>query len=128
MEYVLGDILYAGPQTLIIASTHPVSGLPIALKRPREAVPSARLLDKLRHEYAMLGEAQGPDVVRPVELLSAGNSVTIVMERWGTGSLDRLLENGPLPLRTALRLGAALARALGAVHRKGLLHRDIKPH
>src|SRR5262249_49779698 len=33
-----------------------------------------------------------------------------------------------LPVGTALGLAEALCRALGRVHRRGIIHRDIKPH
>ncbi|MDC0684888.1 AAA family ATPase [Sorangium atrum] len=52
----------------------------------------------------------------------------LVLEPWGDTSLARVLDQGPLPVGDALRLGAALARSLGEVHRRGVLHRDIKPH
>ncbi|WP_437654525.1 AAA family ATPase [Sorangium sp. So ce1182] len=52
----------------------------------------------------------------------------VVPEPWCDTSLARVLDHGPLPVGVALRLGAALARSLGEVHRRGLLHRDITPH
>lgn len=38
-----------------------------------------------------------------------------------------LKERGRLPIGECVRLGAAIASALGFLHRQGLLHRDIKP-
>lgn len=127
MAYVIGDILHHGTTTLLIASTHPQTNAPVVLKMPQEGTPTAEQLDKLRHEYAMLSEAQGVGIVQPIELWSYGKTLAIVMERWGTSSLDKRLEQGLLPVETALHLGAAIARALGHVHRKGLIHRDVKP-
>ncbi|MEE1927165.1 DUF4328 domain-containing protein [Streptomyces sp. TRM 70351] len=43
-------------------------------------------------------------------------------------SLQRLVATqGPLPARSAGALAVGLARALGAVHAAGLVHRDVKP-
>ncbi|XYI03586.1 AAA family ATPase [Sorangium sp. So ce1128] len=66
-----------------------------------------------------------PDGEPPVPR-ALGKSV-LVPEPWGDTSLERVLDQGPLPLGVALRLGAALSRSLGEVHRRGLLHRDVKP-
>jgi hypothetical protein len=43
------------------------------------------------------------------------------------GSLAARLENGPLPVREALRLGTQVTRALAYVHAKGVRHCDLKP-
>lgn len=45
------------------------------------------------------------------------------------GSLgDRLAREGPLPVEDVVRAGAQIARALGAAHAAGMLHRDVRPH
>jgi serine/threonine protein kinase len=49
-----------------------------------------------------------------------------VVEHLAGGTLARRLES-PWSVEEALRLGVDLADALDAIHRRGLLHRDVKP-
>jgi eukaryotic-like serine/threonine-protein kinase len=51
-----------------------------------------------------------------------------VMELIDHGSLDDLIESqGRLPEHQVLDVGIQIARGLRAAHRKGLIHRDVKP-
>lgn len=43
------------------------------------------------------------------------------------GSLDRRLARGPLDLEAAVRLCLHISSGLAALHRQGLVHRDVKP-
>lgn len=46
----------------------------------------------------------------------------------GTCSLEQVLvQDGPVGVAEAVRIGTGLARALREVHAVGVLHRDIKP-
>jgi serine/threonine protein kinase len=52
----------------------------------------------------------------------------IAMEFYPDGSLkQRLLREGPLPVRDVLDIGVKVAGALAAAHAAGVLHRDVKP-
>jgi serine/threonine-protein kinase len=51
----------------------------------------------------------------------------LVMEFLQGQSLRERLQQGPLPLKAALQLGAQLVLALIHAHDKGIVHRDIKP-
>jgi serine/threonine-protein kinase len=43
------------------------------------------------------------------------------------GSLAKRLEGGPLEIGETVRLAAQLGRGLNELHRRGVLHRDVKP-
>jgi serine/threonine protein kinase len=45
----------------------------------------------------------------------------------GPSLTDAVEDNGPLPVTSVLALAAGLAEALEAIHRAGLVHRDMKP-
>ncbi len=51
----------------------------------------------------------------------------IVMEYLEGETLQDRLRKGPLPLEQVLKYGAQVASGLGKAHRKGILHRDLKP-
>lgn len=131
MDYAFNDLLHAGPDTRVVGAVQVGTDTRVALKMPRGEARAARTLERLRHEHAILhelGELNLPGVIRVLGLEPCAQGVMLVLERWEDASLDRVLSEGPLPVGPALRLAAALARTLGAVHRLGIIHRDVKPH
>jgi serine/threonine protein kinase/Tol biopolymer transport system component len=61
------------------------------------------------------------------ELNESGDQPFIVMELLQGQSLDKLYNRRSMPYPKLLDFGVQVADALGAAHRKGILHRDIKP-
>lgn len=64
--------------------------------------------------------------VYDIELRPDGEAC-IVMQYVEGQTLAARLQRGPLEVREALTLTAELADALAAAHRRGIIHRDIKP-
>ena len=51
----------------------------------------------------------------------------LVMPYVAGGSLQQRLDDGPLEVEAAVRIGMQIAAGLAAAHEQGLVHRDIKP-
>ncbi len=81
-------------------------------------------------EARALCRVEHPNVVRFYSLaIDEERSIMgLAMEHVAGTPLDRsLAQDGPLSPPDALAVGAAVASALAAVHRAGLVHRDVKP-
>jgi serine/threonine protein kinase len=93
---------------------------------PAAEHPSPSSLDHLTHEYSLKDELDGTWAVRPLDLVRQGGRTTLVLEDAGGEPLDRLL-GAPMEVGCFLRLAIRVAKALGKVHQRGLVHKDIKP-
>ncbi|WP_437898158.1 AAA family ATPase [Sorangium sp. So ce124] len=105
-----------------------IDGASVLVKLLRSERPTALELARLRHEYDVLTWLDTPEVVKAIGLERHGHGLALVMEDAGDASVDKLIRSGRLALPRALELALAMARTLAAVHRRHVIHKDIKPH
>src|SRR5580698_3439007 len=103
-------------------------GRSVAIKLLPEATrrdPSA--LERFWREARTASSLNHAGICTIYELNESGDQPFIVMELLEGQSLDKLYYRRPMPYPRLLDLGVQVADALDAAHRKGILHRDIKP-
>jgi PAS domain S-box-containing protein len=88
--------------------------------------PTAASLDRLSHEYGLKDQLDGTWAVRPLELVRQGDRTVLVFEDPGGEPLERML-GAPFETDRFVRLALGIATALGEVHLRGLVHKDLKP-
>jgi serine/threonine protein kinase len=99
----------------------------VALKTILGVGSGANRWRRLRQEAEFVASLNHPHIVQIYDLGEHADLVFIAMEHIPGGTLAIALEQGlPDPVQAA-ELVEPLAQALGFVHHKGLIHRDVKP-
>jgi serine/threonine protein kinase len=98
----------------------------ILLVAPVSEHPIPAILERLEHEYSLRDELNSDWAARPLTVARREGRTMLVLEDAGGEPLDRFLGQ-PMELSRFLRFGVCLAAALGKLHQRGLIHKDIKP-
>jgi hypothetical protein len=88
--------------------------------------PSPENLSRLAYEYTLRDELDGAWAAGPLELIRERGRPMLILEYPGGEPLGRLI-GPPMSMERFLRLAVSLAAALGRLHERGLIHKDIKP-
>ena len=99
---------------------------PILLVAPIGEYSARESLKRLEHEHDLKAELDADWAVRPVALSRHDGRMALVLEDPGGEPLDQLLGQ-PMDVTQFLRIAIPLAAAIGQVHVRGLIHKDIKP-
>jgi predicted ATPase/signal transduction histidine kinase len=88
--------------------------------------PSPDSIDRLSHEYGLKDYLDDAWALRPLEFARAHGRPALVLKYREGKLLDRLV-GPPMETERFLRLAIALSAALGRLHQRGLIHKDLKP-
>ncbi|MGM9544242.1 MAG: Stk1 family PASTA domain-containing Ser/Thr kinase [Romboutsia timonensis] len=100
----------------------------VKVLRP-EFVDDDEFLGKFKREAEAVASLSHPNIVNVYDVGEDGKVHYIVMEYIDGQNLKEIIKNeGTLDEYTALDITKQIAMALSAAHKKGIIHRDIKPH
>jgi len=88
--------------------------------------PTLESVNRLAHEHQLKSYLDSSWALRPLELLRERGQTMLVVEYTGGEPLDRLIRK-PMEIGQFLRLSVALSEAVGQLHGRGVIHKDVKP-
>ncbi|KAJ5789066.1 uncharacterized protein N7518_006077 [Penicillium psychrosexuale] len=128
-SYILGQTLGEGEFGKVKLGWKRDGTLQVAIKLIRRDTlgTNPSRLPKIYREIAILRELAHPNIVRLHEMVETDRHIGIIMEYASGGELfDYILNNRYLKDNSARRLFAQLVSGVGYLHKKGIVHRDLK--
>lgn len=127
-QYLITDWIGQGGMGQVFKGMHKVMGRECAVK----VLPRSRATSEARESFAreirMQSNLDCPYLVRAFDAGQDGNVHYLVTEYVPGMDLRRLVKaQGALPIQDAARIIMQAAFGLDYAHRKGLVHRDVKP-
>jgi serine/threonine protein kinase len=125
-KYLIVETLGTGAQGEVYRVIHPKLGRDMVLKLGRQPVGEDEHAS-LVAEGRLLADLEHINLVKIYDLDFHKERPFLVMEYVHGRNLEDYARDEPIPPRRAAAMVAKLAGALAMVHRRGIIHRDIKP-
>ncbi|KMU82535.1 serine/threonine-protein kinase KIN4 [Coccidioides immitis H538.4] len=128
-DYILGQTLGEGEFGKVRLGWKRDGSVQVAIKLIRRETLGSNpgRLPKIHREIAILRELSHPNIVRLHEMVETDRHIGIILEYASGGELfDYILNQRYLKDHAARRLFAQLVSGVGYLHKKGIVHRDLK--
>ncbi len=132
-QYQLERLLGEGSMGRVFLARHVTLGRPAAIKLLRaEHAQNQNLIQRFFHEARAVNQINHEHIVEIQDFVhepgpSGRTRVYCVMEMLDGHSVTEVLASERLSVARAVDISRQVARALGAAHQVGVVHRDVKP-
>ena len=127
-RYELHELVGSGGMSYVFRAHDRLLERSVAIKVLHEQYSSdEEYVERFRREARSVAQLAHPNIVTVIDRGEDEGRQYIVFEYVEGENLKGLLSQGALPVDQALRYGLQIAGALEFAHKRGLVHRDVKP-
>jgi serine/threonine protein kinase/Tfp pilus assembly protein PilF len=127
-RYTVERELGRGGMATVYLAEEKKHGRKVAIKVLRPEITASVGTERFLREIGIAARLSHPHIVPLIDSGEAGGFLYYVQPHVPGGSLrDRLRETRQLSLKDALRIAQEIGAGLDFAHRKGFVHRDVKP-
>ncbi len=117
--------IHRTPSTVVLRGVRVVDGKPVVLKTTSDRHPTPAQIAPFARERRLADKARGEYVADLLDALEHDGAPVLVIEDFGGASLDRV--GVDMGFEERLQIALHTARAIDAVHARGVVHKDINP-
>jgi serine/threonine protein kinase len=127
-RYEITKLLGRGGMAVVFLAQDLALERQVAIKvLPADVTQDDKLIPRFQQEAKTAAKLDHPNII-PIYRVESEAGLNYFVMKYVTGhSLDQMLDQGQLPIDVARRVLRDAALALGHAHKRGIVHRDVKP-
>ncbi len=126
--YTIVELIGSGSMADVFLARQPSMNRWVAIKILSPALTSdSQFVARFRQESQIVAALEHPHILPVIDYGEIGDTPYLVMRYISGGTLQDLLQKGPLTPQEVVRYLAEVGRGLDYAHSLGVVHRDVKP-
>ncbi|HEY9703779.1 MAG TPA: serine/threonine-protein kinase, partial [Allocoleopsis sp.] len=126
--YQIIERVYESSRSLIYRGKKENEEKTVILKILNEEYPTPSARARFKLEYEIINQLNTEGVIKAYSLEKYHNTLVMILEDFGGESLKNLLIFNKLNVFKFLVLALQIVNALGEIHQKNIIHKDINPY
>jgi predicted ATPase/signal transduction histidine kinase/DNA-binding response OmpR family regulator len=119
--------IYRSRQSLVAIGKRHSDDQLLVIKYLNYDFPEVKLYYQFKNEFMITKKFESPRIIKVFDLEKCRNSLAIVMEYIGKQTLEQVVESLPPSWPKALDIAIQLTAAVGEIHERKIIHKDINP-
>lgn len=125
--FQIGEQIFSSERTLIHRGKRLADNAVVVIKQSGSPYPTHFDLSRLKHEYELLSRLDMPGVLKAHSLERHHNGLALILEAFDGKPLAEHIAKGGMDIRTFLGFAVSMAKIVGRIHDRGIIHKDINP-
>ncbi len=126
-NYNIIEQIYSSAVSIIYKGIHKSEQTPVIIKILNKDYPTPEQIAKFKREYEIIGLFNDQGIIKAYGLEKYQNTLAIIEEDFNGESLSEVLRKQMITLVDFLKLAVKIANALGQIHNRNIIHKDINP-
>ena len=126
--YRIYEKIYSSSNSNIYKAKSEENNTPVIIKILKKEYPTPEKLNKFKTEYDICNSLNICGVIKNYDLVKYGHTLAVIMEDFEGVSLDSIISKKKIDIKLFLEIAIKIASIIGEIHKKHIIHKDIKPH
>ena len=127
VDYTVTNKIYESDETIVYRGYRNQDKQAVIIKGLQKDSLDPKRIAQFHHEYDITKDLNLQSIVKSYALQKHENSIVLILEDIQGDSLRDILKKQETDLTTFLQIALKLAKCLGELHAKQIIHKDIKP-